>query len=190
MVARVLVGVCGASGVAYAADVLKSLRAHDVETHLVVSRWADRVLAEETDLDGAALRALAARAYDNDDLAAPPASSSFLADGMVVIPASIKSVADMAHARSDSLIARAADNMLRLHRRLVVAVRETPLSEPALENLARLARFGAVVLPLCPGFYHRPATVQDLLDFMTAKVLDTLGIASDRYPRWRGGEEG
>jgi 4-hydroxy-3-polyprenylbenzoate decarboxylase len=185
---RVIVGICGASGVRYGIETLRALAEAGVETHLILSEWAERVMREEGAGDPAAVRSLAAAAYDNADLAAAPSSSSFLVDGMVVIPASVKTVAEIAAAHAGSLIARAADNALRLRRPLVLGVRETPLSAPCLENLARLAGWGAVVLPLSPGFYHRPESLQDLYDFMTGKVLDCLGIANRRYARWRASE--
>ena len=152
----------------------------------MLSHWAEKVLAEEGGGDAAEVRALASATYDNQDLAAAPSSSSFLAEGMAIVPATVKTVSAIAGSYSDSLIARAADNMLRTRRRLVLGIRETPLSAPCLENLARLAGWGAVVLPLSPGFYHRPETLQDLLDFITDKVLDALCLPSPSARRWRG----
>jgi flavin prenyltransferase len=184
---RIIVGLCGASGVRYGVELLRALRAAGAETHLILSRWAGRVLAEEQAGTPAEVRALASASYDNDDLAAAPSSSSFLVDGVAIVPCSVKTVADIATARSGSLITRAADNALRLHRRLVLGLRETPLSAPCLENLVRLAGWGAVVLPLSPGFYHRPEGLQDLLDFMTDKTLDALGLPSPTARRWQGG---
>jgi 4-hydroxy-3-polyprenylbenzoate decarboxylase len=185
---RVIVGICGASGVRYGVELLRALGEVRVESHLVLSRWAREVMAEEIEVGPEEVRALATTVHDNDDLAAPIASSSFNVEGMAVIPASVKTVAEIATAHSATLIARAADNMLKLRRRLVVGIRETPLSGPCLENLARLARYGAVVMPLSPAFYHRPQTLQDMCDFITGKVLDALAIENDRYRRW--GEEG
>ena len=182
---RIIVGISGASGARYGVELLRALRAARVESHLVLSRWAERVFAEEGAGDPAEVRTLASASYDNDDLAAAPSSSSFLAAGMAIVPCSVKTVAEIAAAHSGSLIARAADNMLRTHRPLVVGVRETPLSAPCLENLARLAGWGAVVLPLSPGFYHRPETLQDLFDFITDKVLDCLGLPDPAARRWR-----
>jgi len=181
---RVIVGICGASGAVYGVELLRALRDADIEAHLVLSRWAEQVIVEETDMEPAAVRGLAAVVHANDDLAAPIASSSFPVDGMAVVPASVKTAAALASAHTDTLIARAGDNMLKLRRPLVVGIRETPLSGPCLENLARLARYGAVILPLSPGFYHRPAGLQDLYDFITGKVLDGLGIENARYRRW------
>ena len=179
--------MCGASGVRYGVEVLRALRDLGVETHLVLSEWAERLLVEEDAGDIAAVRALASHVYANDDFAGRPCSSSFPADGMVVIPATVKTVAELASAAASTLIARAGDNMLRLRRPLVVCIRETPLSTPCLENLARLSHHGAVVLPLSPGFYHRPKGLQDLFDFVTGRVLDCLGIKAEGIPRWQGG---
>jgi flavin prenyltransferase len=183
---RIIVGICGASGVRYGVELLRALGAAGAETHLILSHWAERVLAEEQAGTPAEVRALASASYANDDLAAAPSSSSFLVDGVAIVPASVKTVAEIATAQSGSLITRAADNALRMRRRLVVGLRETPLSAPCLENLARLAGWGAVVLPLSPGFYHRPEAVQDLLDFMTDKTLDALGLPSPTARRWGG----
>jgi polyprenyl P-hydroxybenzoate/phenylacrylic acid decarboxylase-like protein len=183
---RIIVGISGASGVGYGIELLRALGEADIESHLVISRWATQVIAEETELNAHEVHQLAGAVHHNDNLAAPISSSSFQVDGMVVIPASVKTVAEIANAHSATLIARAADNMLKLRRRLVVCIRETPLSGPCLENLTRLAGYGAVVMPLSPGFYHHPATVQDLHDFITGKVLDALGIDNERYRRWAG----
>ncbi len=183
---RVLVGICGASGVRYGVETLRALAAAGLETHLILSEWAERVLREEGPAEPEQVRALASASYSNRDLAAPPSSSSFGARGMVVIPATVKTVSDLASARAGSLITRAADNLLRLRRPLVVAIRETPLSAPCLANLTELARAGAIVLPLAPGFYHRPQGLQDLFDFISGKVLDCLGVPHQLVPRWSG----
>jgi gallate decarboxylase subunit B len=185
--APVIVGICGASGVRYGVELLRALRKRRAETHLIMSHWAERVLCEEGGGELAEVHALASTVYDNDDLAAAPSSSSFLAAGMAIVPATVKTVSAIATASADSLIARSADNMLRSQRPLVVGIRETPLSAPCLENLARLAGWGAVVLPLSPGFYHRPQTLQDLFDFITDKVLDALRLPNPAARRWRGG---
>ncbi len=179
--------MCGASGIRYGVDTLRALGQAGVQTHLVMSRWAQRLLVEEGEVGLQEVRALAGAVHDPDDLAAPISSSSFLVDGMVVIPASVKTVAEIAQGYTHTLIARAADNMLKLRRPLLVCPRETPLSLPCLENLARLARAGAVVLPCSPGFYHRPQTLEDLVGFITGKVLDCLGIDNAAYRRWGGG---
>ena len=183
---KIVVGICGASGVRYGVEVLRALGSAGVETHLVLSEWGERLLREEAAGDPGEVRALARAAYGNQELGALPSSSSFGADGMVIVPATVKTVAAVANADASTLIARAADTMLRLHRPLVVCLRETPLSAPCLENLARLARYGATVLPLSPAFYHHPQTIQDLYDFMTGKVLDSLGLPAEAFPRWRG----
>jgi 4-hydroxy-3-polyprenylbenzoate decarboxylase len=183
---RIIVGICGASGVRYGVELLRALGAAGVETHLILSDWGERLLHEEAAGDPAAVRALARAAYGNQELGAPPSSSSFGADAMAIVPATVKTVAAVANADASTLIARAADTMLRLHRPLVIGLRETPLSAPCLENLARLARYGATVLPLSPAFYHRPETLEDLFAFMTGKVLDSLGLPADGYPRWGG----
>jgi 4-hydroxy-3-polyprenylbenzoate decarboxylase len=181
---KVIVAMCGASGVQYGIEVLKALREAKIETYLVMSEWAERVIEEETDLKPEDVRKMASRAFSNTDMAAPISSSSFLVDGMVVIPASVKTVSEIANARSGSLITRAADNMLKMRKKLIVCVRETPLSGPCLENLARIAQYGGIVMPLSPGFYHKPKNISDAYNFITGKVLDCLGIENSKYNRW------
>lgn len=184
MQGRIVVGICGASGVRYGVDLLRALAAASVETHLVLSEWAEVVIQEETGLDAEEVRTLAAVVHDNKNLAASISSSSFLVEAMVVIPASVKTVSDIASGSAGSLIARAADNMLKTRRRLVVCPRETPLSLPALENLRMIALAGGIVAPLSPGFYHRPQSLDELYRFMVGKVLDLLGIDNQQFHRW------
>ncbi len=181
---RIVVGLCGASGVHYGVELLRALAACDVETHLIASPWAGRVLRAETDLDPEELARHADFRHDNGDLGACVSSSSFLVDGMVVIPASVKTVAEIANGVAGTLIARAADNMLKTRRKLVVCIRETPLSLPCLDNLRAISSAGGIVAPLSPGFYHRPESIADLNDFMICKVLDLLGIDNSQMRRW------
>lgn len=166
--------------------VLRSLRQAGAAVELVLSEWALHLVEQETGCSGEELRALAEAVHDNGNMAASICSSSYLVDGMVVVPASVKTVSDLACAHADTLIARAGDNMLRLRRPLVVCLRETPLSGPTLENLARLSRHGAIIMPLSPGFYHQPERIEDLVDFMAGKVLDALGIDNETFRRWQG----
>ena len=184
MAKKIIVAMCGASGIRYGIEVLKALKEAKVETYLVMSGWAGRLVKEETELKPEAVKGLASKAFENNDMAASISSSSFRVDGMVVIPASVKTVSEIASAHSGSLITRAADNMLKCRRTLVVCVRETPLSGPCLENLARIAQYGGIVMPLSPGFYHRPKHLNDMYNFITGKVLDCLGIENRKFRRW------
>jgi len=184
MTKKIVVAMCGASGIRYGIEVLKALQEAKAETFLIMSDWAERLVAEETELKAEAVKKLANHVYQNDDMAASISSSSFSVDGMVVIPASVKTVSEIATAHSGSLITRAADNMLKTRKPLVVCVRETPLSGPCLENMAMIARYGGTVMPLSPGFYHKPKDINDLYNFITGKILDCLGIENSKFKRW------
>ncbi len=181
---RIVIGICGASGAQYGIELLRALQPLPIETHLVLSRWAEVVIGEECGIAAAEVRALADVVHDNGDLAASIASSSFLVEGMVVIPASVKTLAEIATGAAGSLIARAADNMLKTRRRLVVCVRETPLSLPCIENMRTVALAGGMIAPLSPGFYHHPESLADLHRFMVGKVLDLLAIDNQQFQRW------
>ncbi len=180
---RVIVGICGASGVSYACLLLEELKKRNIETHVIVSDWAKEILKYEK--PNVEIEALATRIYSNKELAAEISSTSFLADAMVVLPASIKTVSDIANAHTATLIARCADNMLRQRKTLIVCVRETPLSAASLDNLRKIALYGAIVFPLCPAFYHNPKSISDLQKFLVGKILDLLGIENNLFKRWK-----
>jgi len=181
---RVVVGVSGASGTPYALDLLRALKEAGAEVHLVVSEGALRVLKAELEAGPEALLALADFHYDERDLAAPIASGSFPTRGMAVVPASQATLAKVAYGLADNLIARAAFVHLKEGRPLVLVPRETPLPLPALRAMTAAAEAGAVILPASPGFYHRPKTVDDLVRFVTQRILDRLGIPLAWAPRW------
>lgn len=182
---RIVVGVSGASGMPYARHLLGQLAGlGGVEVHLVVTPGARRVYAREGG-DPAELETYADVVYDPDDLGAAPASGSFRTAGMVVVPASASTVGKLAAGIADNLLMRAAFVHLKERRPLVVVPRETPLPAVTLEALLRLARAGAVVLPASPGFYHRPETIDDLLGFVSQRILDHLGLEGGGA-RWEG----
>ena len=184
---RIIVGVTGASGTIYAIDLLKKLAAiPDVETHLVLSQWAKQNLALETTLTLTQVKKLATVTYHNNDQGAAIASGSFLNDGMVIVPASMKTVAGIASGYGDNLISRAADVALKEQRKLIIVPRETPLSVLHLENLTKLARLGVQIIPPIPAFYDHPTEIQDLVSHQTMKLLDALAIANHVAPRWQG----
>lgn len=183
---RLIVGITGATGVIYGVRLVERLREAGVETHLVISRWGVRTLQHETSYSPQAVEALAAAAYKPDDLGAAISSGSFQTDGMIVAPCSAKSLAAIAHGYGGSLIHRAADVVLKERRRLVLAVREAPLSDIHLENMLKLSRMGAVIFPPLPAFYTSPATLDDLVDHTVARMLDQFGIAVPGAPRWSG----
>lgn len=180
---RIIIGICGASGVSYAKLLLEELKKRNIETHVIISDWAKRIFSHEA--PEVRIEELADYLYNNNDLAAEISSTSFKIDAMVILPATVKTVSDVANAHTDNLIARCADNMLRQRKKLIVCVRETPLSAPALENLHKLALYGAIVFPLSPGFYHRPKTIEEMQSFIVGKILDLLGIENDLFKRWK-----
>lgn len=189
----VVFAITGASGAPYAIVVLQALAAAAVPTWLIVTEHGYRLLATESGVDSqAALRARvgekqwdgSVRVFDDRDRGALPASGSVRTAGMVICPCSMGTIAAIAHGTSRSLVERAADVALKERRRLIVVPRETPYSAIHLENMLRLTTMGAVVLPASPGFYHRPSTVDDLVRFVAARVLDHLEVPHDLAPRW------
>lgn len=183
---RIIVGITGATGVVYGVRLLERLREARVETHLVISRWGARTLLHETRYSREQVEALAAAAYKSDDMGAAISSGSFHTAGMIVAPCSAKTLAAIAHGHGDSLIHRAADVVLKERRRLLLAVREAPLSDIHLENMLRLSRMGAVILPPVPAFYNQPATLDDIVDYTVSRMLDQFGIAAPGASRWSG----
>ncbi len=181
---RIIVAICGASGVNYGIQLLKALKEAKIETHLVLSDWAGKLIEEETGCKITEVKKLASKCYDYKAMAAAISSSSFLVDGMVVCPATVKTVSEIANASSDNLISRAADNMLKTRKKLIVCIRETPLSGPCLENLVKISHYGGIVMPLSPGFYHKPKSIKDLEAFITGKILDLLEIKNKSFKRW------
>jgi polyprenyl P-hydroxybenzoate/phenylacrylic acid decarboxylase-like protein len=181
---KIIVGISGASGTNYALNLLTHLKKQDVEVHLIISKWAKKVFESETEQDISKLKDLATKTYENNQMDALISSSSFLADGMVIIPASVKTTSEVATAHTGNLITRCADIMLRYKKPLVLCLRETPLSGPCLENLAKIAKYGGIILPLSPGFYGKPSKISELEDFMSGKVMDLIGLDNDSYKRW------
>lgn len=185
---RLVVAVTGASGAVLGVRLLERLRERDeLETHLVVSRNAERVLRLETGWTAARLRKLADHAWNPDALDAPIASGSFRTRGMVVVPCSIKTLSAVANCFAADLVGRAADVTLKQRRPLVLVVRETPLHAGQLRQMMLAAQAGATILPPVPAFYARPRSIADLVDQTVARILDALGIDDPLLRRWRGG---
>jgi 4-hydroxy-3-polyprenylbenzoate decarboxylase len=182
--ARLVVGISGSTGVLYGIRLLQVLRGTGVESHLVMTAAARKNLALETDLRPEDVEALATHVYRAGDLAAPISSGSFRTDGMVVIPCSIKTLSAVAHSYDANLLVRAADVTRKEGRRLVLVVRETPLHAGHLRLMTQLAEDGVVILPPVPAFYHRPRTIEDLVDHTVGKVLDQFGIDAGLFQRW------
>ncbi len=184
---RIVVAISGASGAIYGVRLLEALRgARDVETHAIVSGAAKATIEYETPWKVADVLKLADVAYDEKDLAAALASGSFLTHAMAVAPCSMRTLGALASSLNDNLIVRAADVHLKERRKLVLVVRETPLHSGHLKLMYELSLVGAVVLPAAPGFYHRPKTLEQLVDHVVGKTLDQLGVAHELFPRWAG----
>jgi flavin prenyltransferase len=180
----VLVALTGATGAIYGIRTLEVLRELGIEAHLIVSRWAEATIRTETNRKLADVRALAATVFEETDLSAPPATSSYATSGMIVAPCSMRTLAAVANGMSDNLVQRAAEVHLQERRRLVLLARESPLSVIHLENMLRLARAGAVVAPPVPAFYARLRSLDDMVDHTVGRALDQLGIEHERVRRW------
>lgn len=181
---RLIVAITGASGVVYGKRLLEVLKEKKVETYLIVSKAAERVIEHELEMNKRDLEKLASHIYDVNDLTAPIVSGSFKTDGIIVIPCSMKTLAGIAHGYSDNLILRAADVMLKEKRKLILVPRETPLSVVHLRNMLDLARQGVSIVPATPAYYHRPEKIEDIIDFIVGKVLDLLEIEHELFKRW------
>ena len=183
---RLIVGITGASGTIYGIRLLERLRALDVESHLILSRWGARTLLHETSYTVEQVQQLATRTYAQGDQGAAVSSGSFITMGMIVLPCSMRTLGTIAHGVGETLIPRAADVVLKERRRLVLVVREAPLSEIHLDNMLRLSRMGAVVLPPVPAFYNHPRTIDDIVDHTVSRVLDQFGLEVSGVERWSG----
>ena len=183
---RLIIGITGATGTIYGVRLLERLRESGAETHLVISRWGARTLLHETPYTREQVEALATIAYAPGDMGASISSGSFRTDGMIIAPCSAKSLAAIAHGYGENLIHRAADVVLKERRKLVLAVREAPLSSIHLENMLTLARMGAMVMPPLPAFYNHPRTIEDIVDYTVARLLDQFGVEVAGAERWVG----
>jgi 4-hydroxy-3-polyprenylbenzoate decarboxylase len=185
--ARLIVGISGASGTVYGVRLLEMLRKAEIETHLVMSRSAEMTLAYETDYKPKDVRALASVYYPVTDIGAAISSGSFPTIGMIIAPCSIRTMSEVASGVTASLLSRAADVVLKEKRRLVLAIRETPLHVGHLRSMTVLAEIGAVIAPIVPAFYNRPRTVDDVVNHTCGRLLDLFGIDIGTVKRWKGG---
>jgi 4-hydroxy-3-polyprenylbenzoate decarboxylase len=182
---RLIVGITGASGTIYGVRILQMLQGSGIDTHLVMSRWAARTLVQETDFTPEQVQKLASVVHPIGDQGASISSGSFVTTGMIVAPCSVRTLAAIAHGLGDNLIHRAADVVLKERRKLVLAVREAPLSEIHLENMLKLSRMGVTIAPPVPAFYSRPRSIDEIVNYTAARLLDQFGVHVD-VDRWSG----
>ena len=182
---RLVVGMSGASGAIYGIRLLEALRDDaTIESHLILTKPAERTIVEETEWHPAAVRAMADFVHAPTDIGAPLASGSFATMGMVIVPCSIRTVAAIAYCQDDNLVTRAADVTLKEGRKLILVVREAPLHRGHLKAMLEAAENGATIVPPVPAFYTRPQSVSDIVDHAVARILDQLGIANELSARW------
>jgi 4-hydroxy-3-polyprenylbenzoate decarboxylase len=179
----ILIAITGASGISIAIKLLNILKEKNIETELVISKAAEQVLSSESNIKITDLQQLVTTYYDVNDLTAPPASGSYKIDSMIVVPCTMKTLAAIANGYSDNLITRAADITIKEKRKLILVVRESPLSPIHLENMLKLARLGVVIAPPVPSYYIMPESVEELIDHTVGRILDQIGIESE-IKRW------
>jgi 4-hydroxy-3-polyprenylbenzoate decarboxylase len=185
---RLIVGISGASGVIYGIRALEALQGTGIETHLVMSRSAEMTIGYETDRKPKDVRRLAGVDHPVMDVGASISSGSFATMGMLILPCSIRTMSEIATGVTSSLLSRAADVVLKERRRLVLAVRESPLHGGHLRTMVQLSDMGAIVAPIVPAFYQRPATIDDIVDHTIGRLLDLFGIDLGTVRRWQGGK--
>jgi len=181
---KLIVGITGSTGVIYGVRLLQALKEKKVQTHLILTEWAKKCLAMETDFTSDEVKSLATTVSDEANMAASVSSGTHKIDGMIVIPCTMKTLSSIAVGYDETLIARAAGVTLKESRKLVLVPRETPLTAINLENMLKLARLGVVILPPVPGFYTKPKTIDEIVDHTVGKCLDQFNIEHDLYKRW------
>ena len=187
MTKRIVIGISGASGVIYGIKMLSLLQEKDFQTHLIISESGRQNIEIETSYKADDVSAMADYTYDNRDVGAALASGSYLTEGMVVVPCTIKTLSGIANSYTNNLLVRAADVTLKEKRKLVLVVRETPLHMGHLSLMMKAAKMGAHILPPVPSFYHQPKSIDDIIHQTIGKIFDYLGIEHDLFTRW--GEE-
>jgi len=181
---KIILAITGASGVIYGVRLLEVLHRLGHEVHLIITKVGELILKHELGMEAYELRGLCSKIYGEEEIDAPPSSGSALFEAMVIAPCSMKTLASIANGLSNNLVARAADVMLKERRRLIVVVRETPLNKVHILNMLKVNDMGGIVLPACPAFYHKPKSVEDLVNYVVGKILDLLGIEHDLFQRW------
>lgn len=183
---RIVIAMTGATGAIMGIKVLIALRRLNVETHLIISKWAEATIKYETKYHPSNLRALADHVYNINDMAAPVSSGSFRTDGMIVVPCSMKTLASINSGLCNDLISRTADVILKERRKLVLVTRETPLSDIHLRNMLSVSRSGAIIFPPVPALYIKPASVEELIDQSVGRMLDLFNLDTEDFERWNG----
>ncbi len=184
---KIIIGISGASGSIFGIRLLEYLKnLNEVETHLVISKWGQQTLEYETDFSTSEVRKLADFSYSQSEMGASISSGSFLTDGMVIAPCSMRTIAAIANGISENLIHRAADVVIKERRKLVLLPREAPLSQIHLENLLKLSRLGVSILPPDPAFYNRPKSIDDIINHVVLRTCDQLSIKTESSKRWVG----
>jgi 4-hydroxy-3-polyprenylbenzoate decarboxylase len=183
---KLVIGITGATGTIFGVRMLEVLKDAGIETHLVLSKWGARTLIHETPHSVDEVKALATYAYSESDQGAPISSGSFVTDGMIIAPCSVRTLSAIASGHGDNLVHRAADVILKERRKLVLMVREAPLSDIHLENMLKLSRMGVVITPPVPAFYNNPQTLDDVVNHVVMRALDAFGIHIDVASRWDG----
>lgn len=186
---RIVVAITGATGASLAINLLVALRHLNVESHLVMSKWAEATIKYETDYHPSNVKALADHVHNVSDMAAPISSGSFRTDGMIIVPCSMKALAAISSGFCDDLVSRTADVTLKERRKLVLVTRETPLSDIHLRNMLTLSRSGAMIFPPVPAFYIRPSSVEDLVNQSVGRMLDLFNLDAGNFERWSGWEK-
>jgi len=181
---KLVVGITGSTGVIYGVRLLQVLKEKKIQTHLIMTEWAKKCLAMETDFTPDEVKSLATTISDEANMAASISSGTHKIDGMIVIPCTMKTLSSIAVGYDETLIARAAGVTLKESRKLILVTRETPLTAINLENMLKLARLGVVILPPVPGFYTKPKTIDEIVDHTVGKCLDQFDIEHNLYKRW------
>ena len=182
---KLTIAITGASGVIYGKRLLEILHSKNVDVHLVISQAAEKIIEHELGTTKEPLEKLANHVHEVKDWSAPIVSGSFKTDGMIVVPCSMKTLAGIANGFAENVILRAADVALKEKRKLILVPRETPLNTIHLQNMLDLSKQGALIVPAMPAYYHKPKSIEALVDFIVGRVLDLLGIEHTLYKRWR-----
>ncbi len=183
---KIIIAITGATGAPLAIKVMQLLKACKVEIHLIMSKWGKVTVASECEHTIEQVYAMADYSYKTEDLGAKIASGSFIIDGMIVVPCSMKTLASIRCGLADNLITRAADVMLKEHRKLLLVSRETPLNVIHIENMLYLAKMGVMLFPPTPAFYNNPKTIDDLLTHLAVRILDQFNLSHPDAKRWQG----